>query len=39
MAYRRNENFKNVEEIWNEEESEEPSFFYLEDMIDDFKDK
>ena len=31
--------FEDIKELWKEEESEEPEFFYLEDIMEDFKNK
>ena len=39
MAYRRNENFKSIREIWEEEELEGQRSFCVEDKMDDFRNK
>lgn len=39
MSYRRNENFKDIKEILEEERLEDIGFFYPSDNMEDFKNK
>ena len=39
MAYRRNENFEDINELWKEEESEDIDFVYAEDNMEEFNNK
>jgi len=39
MSRRDGRNFRNVDELWDEELEEELSYLYSNDVMEDFKDK